>query len=193
MIINKWILGDTKKLFSSSNISAGTVAGFEILDQNTHTGATTTTMTIAQLAQFTGTNTADDAADTVVLTDAGTVGQVLVVPVYTLAAGTNIFNGNTTAQTVTVTGGTTNTYNMGALLDAADVITGAAATTDVLNITGAAVGSNNITAVDTIGVIIQYDIICSGMIGFIKFTIALYSTARFIWKWSWAQGTYIGL
>jgi len=29
---------------------------------------------------------------------------------------------------------------------------------------------------ETIGVIIQYDIICSGMIGFIKFTIALYST-----------------
>jgi hypothetical protein len=61
-------------------------------------------------------------------------------------------NANTTAQTVTVTGGTTNTYNMGAVLDDADVITGAVATTDVLAVTGAAIGSNTITAVDTINV-----------------------------------------
>ena len=143
---------DTAVVGAATNISAGTVSGFEILDQNTHTGATTTTMTIAQLAQFTGTNTTDNAADAVALSDAGTVGQQLVIPVYTLAAGTNIFNANTTAQTVTVTGGTTNTYNMGGVLDALDVITGAAATTDVLNVTGAGTGSANITLVDTINV-----------------------------------------
>ena len=140
---------DTLVVVNGTNISTGAVSGFEIL--NAPAGALVT-MTTAQLAQFTGTNIAGDGAVRVVLSAAGTVGQVLVVPGYTLAAGTNIFNSNTTPQTVTVTGGTSNTYNMGAVLDAADVITGAVGTTDVLNVTGAAIGSNGITAVDTINV-----------------------------------------
>jgi hypothetical protein len=136
---------------TAASISAAAISGFEILDLAT--GGNTTevvTMTIAQLAQFTGTNVVDAVGDAVVLSAAGTVNQVLVIPVYTLAAGTNIFNANTTAQTVTVTGGTTNTYNMGTVLDALDVITGG--TTDVLNVTGAAVGSATVTLIESVTV-----------------------------------------
>jgi len=106
-------------------------------------------MTIAQLAQFTGANVCDSVTDTVILSAAGTVNQVLVVPVYSLAAGTNIFNANSTAQTVTVTGGTTNTYNMGTVLDALDVLTGGSTTGDILTITGSGVGGAGITNIET--------------------------------------------
>jgi hypothetical protein len=134
---------------SSANISGATISGFEVLNLGT-AASTSITMTIAQLAQFTGTNVCDSVTDTVILSNAGTVNQVTVVPVYNLATGTNIFNANTTAQTVTVTGGTTNTYNMGSVLDANDVITGGATTGDVLTITASGTGSGNITAVETI-------------------------------------------
>jgi hypothetical protein len=149
--VNAGTGSDTLTVGVASNISAGSFTGFEVLDLSV-AGTNLITMTIAQIAQFTGTNLIAGTDDVVVLSAAGTVGQVLVVPAYTLAAGTNIFNANTTAQTLTVTGGTSNTYNMGAVLDALDVITGAVGLTDVLNITGAAVGSATITAVDTINV-----------------------------------------
>ena len=142
---------DTLVAVNGTNISGATISGFEILN-TAEALSTLVSMTPTQLAQFTGTNVTPEAGDRVVLTAAGTVNQQLVIPGYTLAAGTNIFNANTTAQTLTVTGGTSNTYNMGAVLDAADVITGATGLTDVLNITGAAVGSNGITAIDAINV-----------------------------------------
>jgi hypothetical protein len=149
--VNAGTGSDTLTVGVASNISAGSFTGFEVLDLSV-AGTNLVTMTPTQLTQFTGTNLIAGTDDVVVLSAAGTVGQVLVVPAYTLAAGTNIFNANTTAQTLTVTGGTSNTYNMGAMLDGNDVITGAIGLTDVLNITGAATGSATITAVDTINV-----------------------------------------
>ena len=149
--VNAGTGSDTLTVGVASNISAGSFTGFEVLDLSV-AGTNLVTMTPTQLTQFTGTNLIAGTDDVVVLSAAGTVGQVLVVPAYTLAAGTNIFNANTTAQTLTVTGGTSNTYNMGAMLDGLDVITGAVGLTDVLNITGAATGSATITAVDTINV-----------------------------------------
>jgi len=134
---------------SSANISGATISGFEVLNLSA-TGSTSITMTIAQLAQFTGANVCDSVTDTVILSNAGTVSQVLVVPVYTLATGTNIFNANSTAQTVTVTGGTTNTYNMGTTLESSDVLTGGATAGDILTITGSGTGSSTITAIETI-------------------------------------------
>jgi hypothetical protein len=68
----------------------------------------------------------------------------------TTAAST--FTASTTAQDYSVSGGRNNTYNFGATLTAADTITGSAGTSDTLVITGAATGSNNITAIDTINV-----------------------------------------
>ena len=138
-------------------LSAATLTGFEVLDLQTTPAAYNVTLTPAQNNSFTsalvaGTNDVLNmsAAGTITGLQTATGGDDVI---YVLTGASNVFTAGT-AATVTdyrISGGTLSTYNFGASLTAADTITGGAGT-DVLNITGAAVGSGNITDVETFNV-----------------------------------------
>lgn len=148
--------GDILSASGTVSISAASVSGFEVLDLSTHTGADVVTMTLAQNNAFTSL-TNEDPGDGITLTTAGTVtaladdgGNTNVV--YNLSGtGANIFNASSTATKYIVTGGTgvANTFNFGTTLDANDTITGSTAT-DIVNVTGSATLSANVTNVETI-------------------------------------------
>jgi Ca2+-binding RTX toxin-like protein len=129
-----------------------TFSGFEEL--NFGGGNHALTMTAAQHAQFTGA-IAIGASSTqqITLTTAGSITGLTETAAddmtYVLATGTNTFTAGTTATDYKVTGGTANTYNMGATLSAADTLTGGSGS-DVLNITGSGTGSSAITAIETV-------------------------------------------
>jgi hypothetical protein len=127
------------------------------LDLATNAAAFNVTMTPSQHAGFTGVTVTGN--DTITLSVAGSVTGLNTATatddvIYALAGTTaaSTFTASTTAQDYNVSGGRNNTYNFGSTLTAADTITGSAGTTDTLNLTGAATGSNNVTAIDTINV-----------------------------------------
>jgi hypothetical protein len=133
---------DTLTVTAAADISGATVSGFEAL-----TGNFAVSMTSAQYAAL----TAKTNSDRITLTDAGIVTMVATAPLLTTANGVNVITASAAGDYGIIGGTGIDTFNLGATLTAADTITGGTGV-DVLNITGAAVGSANITAVDTINV-----------------------------------------
>ena len=136
------------------NLSAATVTGFETLDLSTNAGTFNVTLTPAQNNGFTGLSVTGAADDIITMSAAGTIaglntGTTTDDVIYVLTGTGNVFTASTTANDYRISGGTLSTYNFGLTLTAADTITGGTGT-DVLNITGNATGSTNISAIETI-------------------------------------------
>jgi Ca2+-binding RTX toxin-like protein len=139
-------------------LSAATITGFETLDLATNTGVFAVTLTPTQNNSFTGLTVAN-GDDTITLSAAGSITGLQTATandnvLYVLTGTGNVFTPGT-AATVTdhnVSGGTNNTYNFAASLTAADTVTGSSGTSDVLNVTGTAIGSSGVTAIDSITV-----------------------------------------
>jgi hypothetical protein len=112
------------------------------------------TLTPAQNNAFTGLTVSGN--DTITMSAAGAITGLQTATaddnvIYALTGTGNVFTAGT-ASTVTdynISGGTLATYNFGASLTAADTIAGGTGN-DVLNITGNATGSANITGIETI-------------------------------------------
>ncbi|MBF0378913.1 MAG: hypothetical protein HQK72_15745 [Desulfamplus sp.] len=133
---------DTLTLTAASDLSGATLSSFETL-----TGNFTLSVTAAQYAGFT---TMTDSA-IITLTTAGSVTTQAGAPLLTLANGTNTVNASAAASYGLVGGTGADTFAFGATLTAGDTVT-AGTGTDIITVTGAATGSNNITAVETIQV-----------------------------------------
>lgn len=136
------------------NLSAATLSGFETLDLATNAGVFNVTLTPAQNNAFTGLTVTGN--DTITMSAAGTITGLNTATttddvIYALTGASNVFTASTTANDYNVSGGTLSTYNFGASLTAADTITGGTGR-DTLNVTGAATGSGNITAVEVFNV-----------------------------------------
>lgn len=146
---------DTLKVAGTTSFSGATVSGFERLDFNS--GNHALTMTVAQHAGLAALNIGGGSTQQITFTTTGAITGMSEDAAddmtYVLANGAgNVFTAATTATDYKVTGGdTATTYNFGATLTAADTITGTAGS-DILNITGAATGSANITLIETINV-----------------------------------------
>jgi len=140
------------------SLSGANVTGFEILDlEDVASNVYIVQLTAAQNNSFTSAVLDATAGDVIRISTNGAVTGLADAAnddlAYVLPSGTgNSFTAATTGTDYSVTGGTAaTTYNFGATLSANDTITGTAGS-DILNLTGAATGSGNVTAIETINV-----------------------------------------
>jgi hypothetical protein len=134
-----------------------TLSAFEVLDLTAAGVTVNVTMTPTQHALFTSVTSAggDDVitlASTAATTITGLASAAATTLTYALPAVVNTFTAAATAMDYLITGGAAiDTFNMGALMTAADQINGAGGV-DVLNITGNAVGDAAFTNIEDINV-----------------------------------------